>query len=118
MCSATTPLRSFTPMGAAIDMVFDVRFIFQGYHRDLRIEDLPALLVPRKAKFGLIDYEKAFTADHRAGDIFNLRGIDRSMGCIVVVRPDQYVAQVLPLDAYAELNAYSSSFMSRPVNRN
>ena len=27
-----------------------------------------------------------------------MRGIDRSAGCVVIVRPDQYVADVLPLD--------------------
>ena len=95
--------------------MFDLRVIFQGYHRDLRVEQLPSLLLPRKAKFGLIDYEKAFTADRRAGDIFDLRGIDRAQGCIVVVRPDQYVAQVLPLDAFTELDAYFASFMVTPV---
>lgn len=31
-------------------------------------------------------------------DIFDLRQIDRAQGCLVVVRPDQYVADVLPLD--------------------
>jgi phenol 2-monooxygenase len=109
-----SPLRRFTPKGADLDSVFDLRVIFQGYHRDLRIEELPSLLLPRKAKFGLIDYEKAFTADRRAGDIFDLRGIDRTHGCIVVVRPDQYVAQVLPLDAFTELDAYFASFMVTP----
>ena len=29
-----------------------------------------------------------------------MRGIDRERGCMVVVRPDQYVAHVLPLDGY------------------
>ena len=37
------------------------------------------------------------------GDVFDLRGVDRDAGCVVVVRPDQYVAHVLPLDAHAEL---------------
>jgi hypothetical protein len=27
---------------------------------------------------------------------FSMRGIDRSTGCMVVVRPDQHVGQVLP----------------------
>ena len=30
---------------------------------------------------------------------------------MVVVRPDQYVAHVLPLDAYAELAAFFDAFM-------
>ncbi len=40
-----------------------------------------------------------------------MRGIDREQGCLVVVRPDQFVAHVLPLDAYAELAAYFDGFM-------
>ena len=45
--------------------------------------------------------------------MFDLRGIDRERGCIVVVRPDQYVAHVLPLDAYEELAAFFDGFMRR-----
>lgn len=32
-------------------------------------------------------------------------------GCMVVVRPDQCVALVLPLDAYDELGAFFEGFM-------
>ena len=98
----------YTPTGADPDAVFDVRAVFQQYHRDLRLEDLPSLLLPRKGCYGLIDYEKAFAPDWTTGadDIFDLRGIDREQGALVVVRPDQYVAHVLPLDAYTELASY------------
>ncbi|GAB2923074.1 hypothetical protein GCM10027093_72860 [Paraburkholderia jirisanensis] len=71
----------------------------------MRVEDLPSLLLPRKGRYGLIDYEKAFTGN-AATDIFDERGIDREQGALVVVRPDQYVAHVLPLRAFAELNAF------------
>ncbi len=47
-----------------------------------------------------------FYPDFQAGDIFDERGIDRERGCLVVVRPDQYVAHVLPLDVHAELAAF------------
>jgi hypothetical protein len=40
-----------------------------------------------------------------------MRGIDRDAGCMVIVRPDQYVAHVLPLDAYAQLAAFFDGFM-------
>jgi phenol 2-monooxygenase len=42
-----------------------------------------------------------------------MRGIDRAAGCIVVVRPDQYVAQVLPIDGHRELATYFDGFMLR-----
>ncbi|MGR3581150.1 MAG: hypothetical protein ACU0CV_15925, partial [Sagittula sp.] len=52
-------------------------------------------------------HEKVFSVDHKGmGDIFDMRGIDREKGCMIVVRPDQYVAHVLPLDGTAELAAF------------
>jgi phenol 2-monooxygenase len=89
-----------------------VRGIYQQYHRDLKVEALPRMLLPRKGPFGLIDYEKAFTPDLKDGpDIFDLRGIDRARGAMVVVRPDQFVAHVLPLEALAELSRFFGAFL-------
>ena len=75
---------------------------------------MPALLLPRKGRYGLRDYEKIFCPDlKREADIFDVRGIDREKGCILLVRPDQYVAHVLPLDGYRELEAFFDGFMVR-----
>jgi phenol 2-monooxygenase len=106
-------VRRYTPVGADIDSVFDVRAVFQQHHRELRLQDLPSLLLPRKGRYGLVDYEKAFTPDWTTGadDIFDLRGIDRHCGALVVTRPDQYVAHVLPLDAYDELTEFFAPLM-------
>ena len=81
-------------------------------HRDLKLDSMPAFLMPRKGRYGLTDYEKMFCPDLKSGaDIFDLRGVDRRHGCVVVVRPDQYVAHVLPLDEYAELESFFDGFM-------
>lgn len=37
--------------------------------------------------------------------------MDRERGALVVVRPDQYIAQVLPLDAAAQLAEFFAGFM-------
>ena len=100
--------------GADIDSVIDVRAVFQQAHRELAIEAMPPLLLPPKGRYGLRDYEKMFCPDLKGGhDIFAMRGIDRDKGCMVVVRPDQYVAHVLPLDGHAALAAYFDGFMLR-----
>jgi phenol 2-monooxygenase len=110
--SPESPIRKYTGPNEDIDAVIDVRAVFQQAHRELAIEAMPALLLPRKGRYGLIDYEKMFCPDIKGGhDIFAMRGIDREAGCMVVVRPDQYVAQVLPLDGYSELASYFDSFM-------
>jgi 2-polyprenyl-6-methoxyphenol hydroxylase-like FAD-dependent oxidoreductase len=110
--SPQSPVVQYTPKGADIDSVIDVRAVFQQSHRGLAIEGMPEFLLPRKGRYGLRDYEKMFCPDLKGGhDIFDMRGIDRAKGCMVVVRPDQYVAHVLPLDAYAELAAFFGGFM-------
>jgi len=107
-----SPVRKYTPTGADIDSMIDVRAVFQQGHRDLQLEKMPAFLLPQKGRYGLRDYEKMFCPDLKSGnDIFDMRGIDREQGCIVVVRPDQYVAHVLPLDAYKELSSFFAGFM-------
>jgi phenol 2-monooxygenase len=73
---------------------------------------LPSLLLPAKGRYGLRDYEKAFCTNVKAGhDIFEMRGIDRESGCVVIVRPDQYIAHVLPLADHSGLTAFFAEFM-------
>jgi phenol 2-monooxygenase len=107
-----SPVRKYTPAGEDIDAVIDVRAVFQQSHAEIAIETMPSLLLPPKGRYGLRDYEKTFCPDLKSGqDIFTMRGIDRERGCVVIVRPDQYVAHVLPLDGYAPLAAFFDGFM-------
>ena len=110
--SVKSPIRRFTSKRSDLDSVIDVRAVFQQGHRDLKVEELPSILLPRKGGFGLIDYEKVYCPDLKKGpDIFDLRGIDRVSGAIIVVRPDQYVANVLPLHAHEDLANFFSGFL-------
>ena len=110
--SPDSPARRFTPQGQDLDAVFDLRGIFQQPHAELAIESMPVMLRPPKGRMGLYDYEKVYSAVVRhQPNIYDLRGIDRAQGALVVVRPDQYVAHVLPLDAHAELAAFFAGFM-------
>jgi phenol 2-monooxygenase len=109
--SDRSPLARFTPPGADPDSVIDVRAVFQQGHRDLAVDEMPAVLLPRKGRFGLIDYEKMLCPDPNGEDIFDLRGVNRETGCIVVVRPDQYVSHVLPLQGHEALSDFFASIL-------
>jgi 2-polyprenyl-6-methoxyphenol hydroxylase-like FAD-dependent oxidoreductase len=110
--SPDSPVRKYTPIDQDIDAVFDVRAIFQQAHGELALESMPDYLIPRKGRYGLRDYEKLFCSDLKSDrDIFDMRGIDRKKGCLVLVRPDQYIGHVLPLDAYRALSEFFSGFM-------
>ncbi|MFC7402127.1 FAD-dependent monooxygenase [Citricoccus sp. GCM10030269] len=124
-----SPVRRFTADSAADDAVFDVRVILQQEHHTVDVNALPAFLFPAKGAFGLRDYEKVFSAEKTNGrllglvpgleathDIYDLRRIDRERGALVVVRPDQYVSQVLPLEAQDDLARFFAGFMLEPGN--
>jgi len=111
--SPDSPVVAYTPDGADPDAVFDVKVIYQQPHTDIEIGRVPGLFLPRVGPFGLIDYEKLYGVIP-GEDIFDLRGVDRSAGCVVVVRPDQYVAAVLPLTDTAALAAHFAPIMLAP----
>jgi phenol 2-monooxygenase len=107
--SNDSPVRKYTPKGTDIDSVIDVYAVLQ--QQNLSIETMPNFLWPAKGKYGLRDYEKVFYADPD-NDIFDARCIDRVGGCMIVVRPDQHVAHVLPLTAHNELATFFDGFMT------
>ncbi|MBG6179153.1 FAD-binding monooxygenase [Arthrobacter sp. CAN_A1] len=101
--SPDSPL-AVTPGDADQDAWFDVKVIYQQDHQSLDIGAVPAVFKPTVGPFKLDYLEKVFGVDP-SQDIYELRGLDRG-GVVVVVRPDQYVAHVLPLTGTAELAAF------------
>jgi phenol 2-monooxygenase len=92
--SSESPLAA-TPQGADLDAWFDVKVVYQQDHHNVDIGAVPAVFKPQVGPFKFTDYEKVYGTD-LAADIFDLRGLNRG-GAVVIVRPDQYVANVLPL---------------------
>ncbi|HCS60411.1 MAG TPA: 3-hydroxybenzoate 4-monooxygenase [Microbacterium sp.] len=106
--AAEALVAKYTPADADTDAVFDVKTIYQQPFEDIEILSVPKLFLPETGPLGLTDWEKIYTAAPNAWtetDIFAERELSRD-GVVVLVRPDQYVAAVLPLDATAELAAF------------
>jgi phenol 2-monooxygenase len=107
--SPESPLAA-TPTGADPDAWFDVKVVYQQAHTGVDLGRVPAAFLPRVGPFGLVDYEKVYAADPRH-DVFEQRGLDRG-GVVVVVRPDQYVSAVLPIDAPHELASFFAPLLA------
>lgn len=114
--SCASPLRIYRVPEEDIDARIDVRAVLQQEHEEIPVNQLPSLLRPQKGRYRLVDHEKAFAArgGRRVPDIFSERGIDREHGCMVLVRPDQYISDVLPLGDTDSLAELCSRFMRTP----
>ncbi|KAK6865480.1 hypothetical protein PG995_002008 [Apiospora arundinis] len=73
------------------------------------LRDFPEVLHPFRKATGW-SYDKVFVDDvsyHEGfGDAYKNYGVDKERGCVVIVRPDQYVAWVGDLEDFDELHAY------------
>jgi phenol 2-monooxygenase len=113
LASSQSPITRFTPPGADLDAVFDVKVVYQQRFDEIDLARVPEVFLPRTGPLALTDWEKVYAAGPSAwssADIFAERGLSRD-GVVVVVRPDQYVAAVLPLDAHDELTAFFEGVM-------
>ena len=98
----------FTPADADVDAVFDVKAVYQQPFEEIEVTSAPALFQPKTGPLGLTDWEKVYAAGPSKWtetDIFAARELSRD-GVVIVVRPDQYVAAILPLDDTTELAAF------------
>jgi len=107
-----SPVRRHTAVGEDVDAVIDTRAVFQQGFRAVDFGAMPTLLRPHVGRHGLCDYEKVFCANVAPEeDVFETRGIDRAAGCMVIVRPDQYVGHILPLHARDDLAQYFANIL-------
>jgi phenol 2-monooxygenase (NADPH) len=107
-------LRRFTPRGARYDSVFELLTVHAAPRQKVEIFDFPEVFRPYDQRDGW-DYWKIFVDDEsyheRHGQIYQNYGIDREHGCAIILRPDQYVSYVGPVDDYGALDKFFSSFM-------
>lgn len=106
--AVASTIARFTPDGADVDAVFDVKAIYRHPFEEIDITRVPELFLPRTGPLALTDWEKVYAAGPSAwtdADIFAERGLSDD-GVVVVVRPDQYVAGAFPLAATEELAGF------------
>lgn len=111
--ASDSPVVRYTPDGADLDAVFDAKVIYQSGYDEIDVTRVPQVFRPQSGPLHLTDWEKVFAAGPTRWndvDIFAERGLSRD-GVVVVVRPDQYVAAVLPLSATDELAAFFDEWM-------
>ena len=96
-----SPAVRHTRPGDDLNTLFDAKVIYRQPHRSYDITDVPAGFRPKNGPFQVEDWNQVWSAV--TGDsIFGARGISED-GAIVVVRPDQYVADIQPLTGTAEI---------------
>lgn len=107
-------LRKFTPKEHRVDSCFEVLTVHSSPRSEIELLSLPDIFHPFSDEYGW-DYNKIFVDDasyHEGhGQAYQNYGIDPHSGCVVIVRPDQYVSWIGKLEDVKEMNEFFDSFM-------
>lgn len=113
MADKASFLRRFTPPGAPIDTVFEILAVHSAPRGTTTIFDFPEAFRPFDEVDGW-DYSKIYVDEesyHEGhGQIYKTFDISEQ-GCVVIIRPDQYVSYVGPMDDVDAINRFFSGFM-------
>jgi len=124
------PIRSYTPPNTDTDSVIECLTVVSGSYQhaqadclrwpevlrpvrgELRVTGKHHLLYPHLYHLSLSStaFDTVF-ADCKSyhnghGQAYQGYGIDEKAGCIVIIRPDQYVAEVLRMDQYEQIGEW------------
>lgn len=108
-----SPLNTHVPQGDDPESLFDVKAIYPHDYTEIELTQVPDAFKPAGGPLGLVNVNNSFaqgTTWRTPADFYGERGISDT-GCVIVVRPDQYVANILPLTATDELAEFFRGFL-------
>jgi len=114
-CSALEPIvQKYTPQNAPKHAVIDILTIHSAERQSVDIFSFPELLRPFDDKKGW-DYDSIFVdapSYHEGfGEAYKNYGVDKSQGCVVISRPDQYIGYIGSLEDASEIESYFDTIL-------
>ncbi|GAA6041366.1 hypothetical protein JCM8097_007687 [Rhodosporidiobolus ruineniae] len=115
--SPSSPLVRFTPSNTDPDSVIEFLTVIANPRTSVEPNAFPDVLWPPKGPYGSRAYDKLYADDAspvtptQRGEIYRNLGIDPTVGCLVVVRPDQTVSLVCGLEEPERVGAFFERFL-------
>lgn len=105
-----SPLAVHRAPGDETASLFDVKVVYKQDYTEVELAHAPDAFKPAGGPFDLVNLNNVFAQGLGQKNFYDERGIS-DMGCVVVVRPDQYVAHVLPLTETQALADFFAGFL-------
>ena len=114
LAASESLIHKFTPATKKIDSVIEILTLHSVKRQNVELLELPDIFHPFDSNTGW-DYEKVFADDisyHEGhGEAYKNYGVDKERGCVVIVRPDQYVGWIGELEDVHDMDGYFSQIL-------
>ncbi|KAI5201533.1 hypothetical protein AUEXF2481DRAFT_534475 [Aureobasidium subglaciale EXF-2481] len=102
LASEQSPLTRYATSNSGSTSFIELILVVADHRADIEMHhDIPSLFYPPTGPYGLDDINKIFVDDesynHGHGHAYDALGIDKSIGSVVVIRPDQCISLYPPL---------------------
>ncbi|KAI1805874.1 FAD binding domain-containing protein [Daldinia bambusicola] len=106
---------AFTPPDVDRDAVINPILIFSSGRTEVEPNQIPPVFTPIVSKWKMKSLTKVFSNDHgynsRSGYVYETYGIDKSLGAVVIVRPDHYISKICSLESVNDMMEFFNGFM-------
>ncbi|KAF2965828.1 hypothetical protein GQX73_g7730 [Xylaria multiplex] len=106
-------VRAFTPSESDIDSVFNIVLILASQRANVELETIPEIFTPVSGKWKLNIFVDDENYDKTHGHSYEAYGIAPNRGALVVIRPDQYISRIDPLDDIQDIDSFFDGFLKR-----
>ncbi|KAH8900377.1 hypothetical protein GQ53DRAFT_708179 [Thozetella sp. PMI_491] len=108
-------VQTYTPRDQDANSVIEGVLVFASPRHTIEQSDIPAFFTPATGKWKITRLHQTFADDasYNAGhgQAYDAYGVDPHHGCVVIVRPDQYVAKMCSLQEAADVAQFFGGFM-------
>ncbi|KAI4756407.1 2-polyprenyl-6-methoxyphenol hydroxylase [Aureobasidium sp. EXF-3400] len=109
--STGSPLMRRSTSGVNLDSNIELLLLLAGHQNDIEVfRDIPALYLPIHTKYNMADINNVFIDDESItgghGQAYGSYGVDKDHGCVVVIRPDQYVSMVTSIPNVSKIGRF------------
>ena len=107
-------IHRYTPSTKPINSVIEILVVHSAPRKEVELLDLHEIFHPFDETRGW-DYDKVFVDDesyHEGhGEAYKKYGVDAERGCVVIVRPDQYVGWIGETEDRGDMDRYFSEIL-------
>ncbi|TRX92423.1 hypothetical protein FHL15_006590 [Xylaria flabelliformis] len=104
-------IRTFTPPESDPDSIFNIILILSSKRASVELDTVPETFTPTTGKWKLKIFVDDEDYNNSHGHAYEAYGIEPSQGALVVIRPDQYIAQISPLNGVQDVYSFFSRFL-------
>ncbi|KAJ8130085.1 hypothetical protein O1611_g3544 [Lasiodiplodia mahajangana] len=104
-------VRAFTPSESDPDSLFNIILVLSSKRADVELGEIPEIFTPVADILKVFVDDEGYDGTH--GHAYDAYGIEPSQGALIIIRPDQYISRIGPLNDVEGVESFFTGFLRK-----